>query len=48
MEIAPTILGSGTDAVGDLSVARVSEGLRLNRRSVHPLEDDVLLAGDVG
>ena len=45
--IAPTILGAGTDAVGDLSIARVSEGLRLTRRSLHALGDDVVLAWDV-
>lgn len=45
--IAPTILGAGTEAVGDLSIARVVDGLHLERRSVHALDDDVLLAGDV-
>jgi GTP cyclohydrolase II len=45
--IAPTIVGAGTEAVGDLQVARVSEGLRLRRRSLHPLGEDVVLAGDV-
>jgi len=46
--IAPTILGAGTEAVGDLSVARVSDGLRLTGRSVYSLGDDVVLASDVG
>jgi GTP cyclohydrolase II len=45
--IAPTILGAGTDAVGDLSAARVSDGLRLTGRSIHVLGDDVVMAGDV-
>jgi riboflavin biosynthesis pyrimidine reductase len=45
--IAPTILGAGTEAVGDLSAAGVSEGLRLTGRSVRLLGDDVVLAGDV-
>jgi GTP cyclohydrolase II len=45
--IAPTILGAGTDAVGDLDAARVSDGLHLTGRSVHVLGDDVVLAGDV-
>ena len=45
--IAPTIVGAGTEAVGDLSTVRVSDGLRLSRRSVHVLGDDVVLAGDV-
>jgi GTP cyclohydrolase II len=46
--IAPTILGAGTEAVGDLGIAQVSEGLRLTRRSVHALDGDVVLACDVG
>jgi GTP cyclohydrolase II len=46
--IAPTIVGAGKDAVGDLSIARVSDGLRLTRRSVHALGDDLVVAGDVG
>ena len=45
--IAPRILGAGTEAVGDLSTLRVSDGLRLSRRSVHLLGDDVVLSGDV-
>jgi riboflavin-specific deaminase-like protein len=45
--IAPTVLGSGTDAVGPLGVTRVSDGIRLVNRSVHPVGDDVLLAWDV-
>ena len=45
--IAPKIVGSGTEAVGDLSVVRVSDGLRLGDRSVHALGDDVVVAGDL-
>ena len=45
--IAPTIVGAGTEAVGDLRVARVSEGVRLTNRSVHSVGEDVLLAADV-
>jgi riboflavin-specific deaminase-like protein len=45
--IAPTILGAGTDAVGDLNAGRVSDGLRVNGRSVHLLGDDVVMAGDI-
>ncbi len=46
--IAPRILGVGTEAVGDLSVLRVSDGVRLSDRSVHALGDDVVVAGDLG
>jgi GTP cyclohydrolase II len=45
--IAPRILGAGTEAVGDLSVEYVSEGLRLSARSVHALGEDLLVAGDL-
>jgi GTP cyclohydrolase II len=45
--VAPRILGSGTEAVGDLRTDRVSEGVRLSNRSVHTAGDDVLIAADV-
>jgi GTP cyclohydrolase II len=45
--IAPTIMGAGIDAVGDLGVARVAESVRLTNRSVHVAGDDVLVAADV-
>jgi GTP cyclohydrolase II len=45
--IAPTIMGAGIDAVGDLGVARVAESVRLTNRSVHQAGDDLLVAADV-
>ena len=42
--IAPTIMGTGIDAVGDLGVARVAEGVRLTIRSVHQAGGDLLVA----
>ncbi|HEU4354116.1 MAG TPA: RibD family protein [Actinomycetota bacterium] len=45
--IAPRVLGSGTDAVGDLGVTEVAGSLRLERRAVHVAGDDVLIAGDL-
>ena len=45
--IAPTILGAGTDAVGDLEIASVAESLRLTGRAVHAVGDDVLIAGSL-
>jgi GTP cyclohydrolase II len=45
--IAPRVLGSGTDAVGDLGVREVSQSLRIERQAVHLAGDDVLIAGDV-
>ena len=45
--IAPTILGAGTDAVGDLETASMAESLRLRGRAVHAVGDDVLIAGSL-
>ena len=45
---APRIIGAGTEAVGDLGVARVTEGIALRNRSVHLTADDVVTAWDVG
>jgi GTP cyclohydrolase II len=45
--IAPTIMGTGIEAVGDLGVARVAESVRLTNRSVHQAGDDLLVAADV-
>ena len=45
--IAPTIIGAGIDAVGDLGVSRVTDSLRLTNRSVHVAGDDLLVAADV-
>ena len=45
---APRIIGAGTEAVGDLGVARVTEGITLRNRSVHLTADDVVMAWDVG
>jgi GTP cyclohydrolase II len=45
--IAPTIMGAGIDAVGDLGVASVSESVRLTNRSVHQAGGDLLVAADI-
>ncbi len=45
--LAPKIVGAGTEAVGDLGVRSVRDGIRLANRSLHVLADDVLLAWDV-
>jgi riboflavin-specific deaminase-like protein len=45
--IAPTILGAGTDAVGDLETASVADSLRLRGRAVHAMGEDVLIAGNL-
>ncbi len=45
--IAPAIMGTGIDSVGDLGVASVAETVRLTNRSVHQAGDDLLVAADV-
>jgi GTP cyclohydrolase II len=45
---APVIIGAGTEAVGNLGVARVVDGIVLRNRSVHLTADDVVTAWDVG
>jgi GTP cyclohydrolase II len=45
--IAPTIMGTGIEAVGDLGVARVAESVQLTNRSVHQAGGDLLVAADV-
>lgn len=44
---APKIIGAGTEAVGDLGVARVGEGISLRNRSVYVTPDDIVSAWDV-
>jgi GTP cyclohydrolase II len=46
--IAPMLLGAGVEAVGQLDVTRVRDGIELVNRSTHVAGDDVLLAWDVG
>jgi GTP cyclohydrolase II len=45
--IAPTIMGTGIEAVGDLGVASVAESVRLTNRSVHQAGGDLLVAADI-
>jgi riboflavin-specific deaminase-like protein len=45
--VAPILLGSGTEAVGDLGTSLVANGLRLRNRTVHQVGADLLIAGDL-
>lgn len=45
--IAPRVLGSGTEAVGDLGITEVASSIRIEHRAVHVAGDDVLIAGDL-
>ena len=44
---APTILGAGTEAVGDLGIARVTQGISLRNRCMHVTDYVVITAWDV-
>jgi GTP cyclohydrolase II len=45
--VAPIVLGAGTEAVAQLDVVQVGDGIRLANRSIVPVGDDVILAWDV-
>jgi GTP cyclohydrolase II len=45
--VAPLLLGTGTEAVGDLGATRVADGLRLLDRTVHQVGPDLLVAGSL-
>jgi riboflavin biosynthesis pyrimidine reductase len=47
VSVSPVILGAGVEAVGQLGVRRVVDGLRLDNRSAYLTGDDVLLGWDV-
>lgn len=47
VSVSGTIIGRGTEAVGDLGVDRVVDGIRLGNRTVHATDEDVLIAWDV-
>lgn len=47
VSVSPTIIGQGVEAVGDLGVLRVADGVRLRNRSVSVIGADVILAWDV-
>ena len=39
--VAPIVIGAGTEAVDDLDVTLVSDGIQLANRSIVPVGDDV-------
>jgi GTP cyclohydrolase II len=45
--VAPLFLGTGTEAVGNLDVRYVTDGIGLRNRSVHIAGNDVIIAGDL-
>jgi GTP cyclohydrolase II len=47
VSVSPTIVGAGVEAVGDLGITQIADGVRLTNRAVYLAEDDVLLGWDV-
>jgi GTP cyclohydrolase II len=47
VSIAAKIIGAGTEAVGDLGIARVMQGISLRNRRMYVTADDVITAWDV-
>ncbi|MDQ3986379.1 MAG: GTP cyclohydrolase II RibA [Actinomycetota bacterium] len=47
VSVAPKVLGSGTEGIGDLRISQVTDGLSLSGRSVHLAGDDVLISANV-
>jgi riboflavin-specific deaminase-like protein len=45
--VAPILLGTGTEAVGDLDTSLVANGLRLREHTVRQVGADLLIAGDL-
>ena len=43
----PKIIGTGVEAVGDLGIARVTQGISLRNRCMHVTPEDVIMAWDV-
>jgi riboflavin biosynthesis pyrimidine reductase len=47
VSISPTVVGAGVEAVGDLGLDCIADGLQLVNRHVALADGDVLLAWDV-
>jgi 3,4-dihydroxy 2-butanone 4-phosphate synthase/GTP cyclohydrolase II len=47
VSVAPTVIGAGREAVGDLGVTRVSDGFHLDEPRVHRIGQDVVISGNV-
>jgi GTP cyclohydrolase II len=45
--VAPLLLGKGIEALGDLGINLVADGLQLANRTVHQAGSDLLIAGDL-
>jgi 3,4-dihydroxy 2-butanone 4-phosphate synthase/GTP cyclohydrolase II len=46
VSVSPVIIGAGVEAVRDLGIGRITDGLRLSNRSAYLIGEDVLLSWD--
>jgi riboflavin biosynthesis pyrimidine reductase len=47
IDTSARIIGTGIEAVGDLRIARMTQGISLHNRCMHVTPDDVITAWDV-
>lgn len=47
VSISPVVVGSGTEAIGGLGIDSIADGTRLTNRTMLPVGDDIILAGDL-
>jgi riboflavin-specific deaminase-like protein len=48
VSIAPSVLGRGVEAVGDLGISEVASGLKLRDPTIHLVGRDVVMGADLG
>jgi riboflavin biosynthesis pyrimidine reductase len=47
VSVSPVIIGAGIEAVRDLGIGRITDGLALSNRSTYLIGEDVLLSWDL-
>ena len=47
VSISPLVIGRGTEAVGGLGIDAIGDGIRLENRTMLPVGDDLIVAGDI-
>ena len=45
--IAPKIIGSGIEAIQNLEISKINEGIKLTNLKINKLETDVIISGDI-
>jgi len=47
VSVSPVIIGAGVEAVRELGIGRITDGVQLSNRSVNVIGEDVLLSWDL-